>query len=321
MKSRKYKTITVTLGLISLMMFCVLGIVSITGLFKGNAAYARVMGILIITAGASLSLNAATTILDRPKEQVSKLYRTLALSIVVGTLILVIFWLIVVFVSDIGLIVKYIVGGKFKVSEYGTIELAKEAGMKVQNTVEKHLVITQIAICLTIIVAYLNLVVTRRFVFKNRMIPIQITLYIGAFLFYFWIFWFALSAKAELTFHEKKNLYSLDIRSTVGAVVNPLGFTIALSGLAMYIISRFASIGSMRRFKNEGLFEETKKEILDDLKGDEPKVEEPKQVETATTNDSNDVKARLEKLKELHAQGLITDEEFEKKKKDIIDSL
>ena len=37
--------------------------------------------------------------------------------------------------------------------------------------------------------------------------------------------------------------------------------------------------------------------------------------------DTNDVKARLQKLNELHDQGLISDEDYEKKKKDIIDSL
>lgn len=317
MKS-KYKTITVTIGLICLMGFCILAIMSTTGLFKAGATTARLMGIFIIAAGACLSLNAATTILDKPKENVPPLYRRFALAIVIGTGLLVLLWLIVLFTSDIGLIVKYIFGGKkFKISstEYATYEAAMAAAQDTQKIVSRHLRITEITICATIIVAYLNLFVTRRFVFKNRMVAIQITLFFGAFLFYFWIFWFTLTAGT--VYHTKVNQYvRLCIEPSVSMLINPLGFTIALSGLAMYIISRFASIGPMRRFKNEGLFE---KEEITDYVSEEPKV--APQPSTPIANDTNDIKARIEKLKELHDQGLITDEEFEKKKKDIIDSL
>ena len=316
MKNKKYKTITVTLGLIALMLFCILAIVALTGLFKPNGVYAKIMGILIIAAGACLSLNAATTILDRPKDKVPSMYRKLALSIVIATGVLVVFWLIVLFVSDMGAIVNAIGGKKFNASSYeGSMEAAQAAANAAKNKVGAHLAITQIAICLTVIVAYFNLFVTRRFVFKNRMVPIQITLFIGAFLFYFWIFCFAASAKIAVTENIAKSRYSLDIRSAVNLVVNPLGFTIALSGLTMYIISLFASIGSMRRFKNEGLFEEKATAEVTSSTND-TKIENKN--EDANTDD---VKTRIQKLKELHDQGLISDEEYEAKKTEIIDSI
>ena len=77
----------------------------------------------------------------------------------------------------------------------------------------------------------------------------------------------------------------------------------------------------MRRFKNEGLFEEkhTVSEIKEAIA--EVKEEQAQEAPTQAEAPQDDVKSRIQKLKELRDEGLITDEEFEQKKKDIIDSL
>lgn len=317
MKKTHYKSITITVGLICLMIVAILLIALATKLFKGNAAYAKTVGIFLIISLACLSLNPATTILDRPKDSVPNKYRKLVLGIIIATGVVVLLWLIVLFATDPGLIIRYSVGKRFKVGtgegEFADKAAAYAAATAAIDKVRRHLIITQLSVCLTVIVAYFNLVVTRRYILKNRMIPIQVALYVGAFLFYIWFFIFAASAHAFVFDIDKYDNYARAIvepTGSMGIVVNPVGFTLMLSGLAIYIISIFSSMWAVRRFKNEGLYEE-RSSTADN------------KVQTSTTEkaDNNDIKARLEKLNELHSQGLISDEEFENKKKEIIDSL
>ena len=322
-KKSHYKSLIVTIGLITLMIFAVMCIVSITGLFKPNAVYFKILGILVIAAGACLSLNAATTILDKPKEKVRGKYRQLAFAIVIATAALVLLWLIVLFVVDMGKLVgllnqkKYTIGtaeGQF--IDMAAAKAARDADV---SALRPHLFIVELTVALTIIVAYFNLIVTRRFVLKDRLIPIQVCLYFGAFIFYFWFFIFFITI--GFTYSEKGNQWcKLFLRPSLELVLNPLGYTLLFSGIVVYLIARFASIGSMRRFKNEGLFEE--KHTVAEIK---EAIEEVKEEQTQTpaqeTSSTDDVKARIQKLKELRDEGLITDEEFEQKKKDIIDSL
>ena len=320
----RYKSIIITVGLITLMMFAVMCIVAITGLFKPNAVYAKIMGILLIAAGACLSLNAATTILDKPKEVVRGKYRQLALAIVIATAALVLLWLIVLFVVDMGTLVGLLNQKKYTVGtaegQYATLELAKAARTADVNALRPHLFIVELTIALTIIVAYFNLIVTRRYVLKNRLVPIQVCLYFGAFIFYMWFLLFFITI--GFTYTGKESYCKLFLRPSLELVINPLGYTLLFSGIIVYLIARFASIGSMRRFKNEGLFEE--KQILDPEPVDEKPATEATPVQAAPvkeTSSTDDVKARIQKLKELHDQGLISDEEYEAKKKEIIDSI
>ena len=316
MKKTHYKSITITVGLICLMIVAVLLIALATKLAKGNGAYARVIGVFLIISLACLSLNPATTILDRPKEKVPSSYRKLIIGIVIATGAIVLLWFIVLFATNPGLIIRYSVGKRFEFggsNEYPDQAAALVAANEARDEVARHLLITKLSVCATIIVAYFNLLVTRRFILKNKMVPIQVLLYVGAFLFYIWLFFFSISSKASVLTNEEyisKNYVRAIVEPTGGMsfLVNPLGITIALSGLAIYVIARFSSIWAIRRFKNEGLFD------------DKATTSDSNNIDTKE-NDKNDAKSRIEKLNELHSQGLITDEEYEKKKKDIIDSL
>ncbi len=319
MKKTHYKSITMTFGLICLMIVAVLLIALATQLAKGTAVFAKIVGIFIIASGACLSLSSATTILDRPKETVPKSYRKLILGIVIATGALVLLWLIVLFATNPGLIVRYLVGKRFEygsTKDYATFEEALVAATEMKDKVNSHLIITQITIALTIVVAYFNLIVTRRFIFKNRMIPIQVLLYAGAFLFYVYLLLFTISAHTIVnsTDYVSKNYVRVVINptDTMAFLINPVGVFIAFSGLAIYIIATISSIWSVRRFKHEGLYDE-RAITNNDNKTVETKVE--------TSNDTDDIKSRIQKLNDLHDQGLISDEEYEKKKKDIIDSL
>lgn len=321
-QKRRYKSIIITIGLLTLMIFSVMCIVAITGLFKPNAVYAKIMGLLVITAGACLSLNAATTILDKPKEIVRGKYRQLAFAVVIATAALVLLWLIVLFVVDMGTLVGLLNQKKYSVGtgagQYATLELAKAARTADVDKLRPHLFIVELTVALTILVAYFNLIVTRRYVLKNRLVPIQICLYFGAFIFYMWFFVFFITI--GFTYSEKGDTWcKLFLRPSLGLVINPLGYTLLFSGVIIYLIARFASIGSMRRFKNEGLFEE--KQILNPEPEDEPVAAKPVEEKPVEAAPVNDVKARIQQLKDLHDQGLISDEEFEAKKKEIIDSI
>lgn len=317
MKKTHYKSITMTFGLICLMIVAVLLIALATQLAKGTAVFAKIVGIFIIASGACLSLSSATTILDRPKESVPNSYRKLIIGIVIATGALVLLWLIVLFATNPGLIVRYLVGKRFEYGsgkEFETFEAALLEAEKMKDKVSSHLIITQITIALTIVVAYFNLIVTRRFIFKNRMIPIQVLLYVGAFLFYVYLLLFTISAHAIVNSTDYENYVRVVINptDTMAFLINPVGVFIAFSGLAIYIIATVSSIWSVRRFKHEGLYDE-RAITNNDNKAVETKVE--------TSNDKDDIKSRIQKLNELHDQGLISDEEYEKKKKDIIDSI
>lgn len=313
MKKTHYKSITITVGLICLMIVAILLIALATKLAKGNGAYARVIGVFLIISLACLSLNPATTILDRPKEKIPSSYRKLIIGIVIATGAIVLLWFIVLFATNPGLIIRYSVGKRFEFggsNEYADQAAALVAANEARDEVARHLLITKLSVCATIIVAYFNLLVTRRFILKNRMVPIQVLLYVGAFLFYIWLFFFTISSKASVLTKKEyitKNYVRAIVEPTGGMsfLVNPLGITIALSGLAIYVIARFSSIWAIRRFKNEGLFDD-KATSIDSKNNNE---------------DKTDAKSRIEKLKELHDQGLISDEDFEKKKKEIIDSI
>ena len=184
-KKSHYKSLIVTIGLITLMIFAVMCVVIITQLVKPNAVYAKILGILAITAGACLSLNAATTILDKPKEKVRGKYRQLAFAVVIATAALVLLWLIVLFVVDMGKLVELLNQKKYSVGsgEITTYAEALAARDKDISALKPHLFIVELTVALTIIVAYFNLIVTRRFVLKDRLIPIQVCLYFGAFIF------------------------------------------------------------------------------------------------------------------------------------------
>ncbi len=313
----RYKSIIITIGLITLMIFAVMCVIAATGLYKPNAVYAKIMGILVIAAGACLSLNAATTILDKPKEVVPGKYRKMALGIVIATAALVLLWLIVLFAVDMGAMVNCIGGKKFTAAAEGSIDAAKIAAEAYASKLKPHLFIVELTIALTIIIAYFNLIVTRRYVLKNRLVPIQVCLYFGAFIFYFWFLMFFITIGFKYKLSSSSDYWKVSLSPSLNMLINPLGYTLLFSGIIVYLIARFASIGSMRRFKNEGLFEE--KQILNPEDDDEVKpVQEAPQVEATP---SNDVKARIQQLKDLHDQGLISDEEFETKKKEIIDSI
>lgn len=316
MKKTRYKSITITIGLISLMLVCILLIALATSLAKGNAVYAKVVGILLIISLSCLSLNTATTILDKPKETIPSNYRKLVLGIIIATGVVVLLWLIVLFATDPGLIVRYSVGKRFEFNsgDEASIALALQEANEVADKIRNHLLITQIATCVTIIVAYFNLIVTRRFIFKNRMVPIQVAMYVGAFLFYIWFFLFAASPYVKVNDATGHSYHRVIITSNLGIITSNLGITLALSGLAIYIISKISTIWAVRRFKNEGLYDE-KAVVKGDIK------ENNDSVSSNTNSNPNDAKTRIEKLKELHEQGLISDEDFEKKKKEIIDSI
>ena len=325
MKKTHYKSITITTGLICLMITAILLIALATKLAKGNGAYARVVGVFLIIALACLSLNPATTILDRPKDKVPSTYRKLIIGIIIATGVIVLLWFIVLFATNPGLIVRYSVGKRFEVGtgsdDYADFAAATSAANEMASKIRGYLFITKLSTCATIIVAYTNLIVTRRFILKSRMVPIQVLLFVGAFLFYIWFFLFATSAHVlvNTTDYVDKNYVRVIVEPSkaFNFIVNPLGFTIALSGLAIYVIARFSSIWAVRKFKNEGLYEESRLENKEEPKA----VQEVKNEEVKHNTDTNDVKARLQKLNELHDQGLISDEDYEKKKKDIIDSL
>ncbi len=141
----RYKSIIITIGLITLMIFAVMCVIAATGLYKPNAVYAKIMGILVIAAGACLSLNAATTILDKPKETVRGKYRKLAFAIVIATAALVLLWLIVLFAVDMGKLVGLLNQKKYSVGtsdgQYATMELAKAARDKDVSALKPHLFI------------------------------------------------------------------------------------------------------------------------------------------------------------------------------------
>ena len=144
MKRTHFKSITMTVGLICLMITAVLLISLATSLVKGNATYAKVIGIFIIATGACLSLNSATTILDRPKESVPSSYRKLVIGIVISTGIVVLLWLIVLFATNPGLIIRYLVGKRFEFGsgkEYADQAAAYNAAKSMASEVGKHLFI------------------------------------------------------------------------------------------------------------------------------------------------------------------------------------
>lgn len=308
MKKTHYKSITLTTGLISLMLLCILLIALATSLVKGNEIYAKFVGLLIIISFSCLSLNTAATILDKPKESIPSKYKKLVLGIIISTGVVVVLWLIVLFATDIGLVVRYSVGKQFKFTNGD--EASKAAALveatDMANKIKGHLFVIQLATCVTMLVAYFNLFVTRRFIFKNRMLPIQIAMYIGAALFYLWIFIFAISAYVKVNDATGHDYHRVIVTSNFGAIVSNLGLTLALSGLAVYLIAKLATIWSVRKFLNEGL--------------DDNKATSSSNADTNNIKE-NSPKDRLEKLNELHSQGLISDEDYEKKKKDIIDSI
>ena len=122
--------------------------------------------------------------------------------------------------------------------------------------------------------------------------------------------------------HLDKSYIRVILRSSVSTLGNAISIFVLISSFMVYMIMKISSARSVRRGRNQILYGSNEEIDIDETpapKEVKQEVKEPvKPVENTSTND---IKARIEKLKELHDNGLITDEEFEKKKKDIIDSL
>ena len=127
----------------------------------------------------------------------------------------------------------------------------------------------------------------------------------------------------DLVPHTDKGYYRLILRSSVSALGSAVSAFVLISSFMVFMIMKISSARTARRGRNQILFGSN--EELDELEStvaQAPVKEEIKEpVKPVETSSNNDIKARIEKLNELHSQGLITDEEYEKKKKDIIDSL
>jgi hypothetical protein len=125
----------------------------------------------------------------------------------------------------------------------------------------------------------------------------------------------------DLVPHIDKGYYRLILRSSVSVLGSAISAFVLISSFMVFMIMKISSARSVRRGRNQILYgsNEEVDEIDEAPKPVKEEIKEP--VKPVENTSSNDIKARIEKLKELHENGLITDEEYEKKKKDIIDSL
>ena len=322
----KLRPLFFKIGLFSLMAASICFALMITGIAgSSTTAVAYILGILFIISCCALSLNTTSSILDAPKERVKPFYKKVALAIAIMTAILAILWIIVLFAGKVNEALRYTVGKRF---EYGTGEkyeteaLAFEAVTNMKNLQQPRLILIQLTIAFTIIVSYFNLVTTSKFAFKNRMKSIQFILYLSSFIFFAWFMILILTYSYEIIPHTDKYYYRLFLHSSVSTLGSAVSAFVLISSFLVFMIMKIASARSIRRFRNQILYDSADEtDALDtSIKAKEEIKEAPKQVE-ATPISNNDVKSRIEKLNELHSQGLITDEEYEKKKKEIIDSL
>ena len=319
----KLRPLFFKIGLFSLMAASICFALMITGIAGSNTtAVAYILGILFIISCCSLSLNTTSSILDAPKERVKPFYKKVALAIAIMTAILAILWIIVLFAGKVNEALRYTVGKRF---EYGankamTQEEAYKAVTDMKNLQQPRLILIQLTIAFTIIVAFINLVVTNKFALKNRMKSVQFILYLSSFIFFAWLLIFIMTYSYEIIPHTDKSYYRLFLHSSVSTFGSAISAFVLISSFMVYMIMKIASARSVRRYRNQILYDSADEDdALDSKQEKKEEIKEaPKQVETTS---NNDVKARIEKLNELHQQGLITDEEYEKKKKDIIDSL
>ena len=320
----KLRPLFFRIGLFSLMAASICFALLITGIAKdANTIVAYILGILFIVACCSLSLNTTSSILDAPKDRVTPFYRKTALILAIATGVIALLWLVVLFAGEVNMALRYIVGKQFQFGngkEYLDAQAAYSAALNVQDDLTPKLVIIKLAIAFTIVLAYINLIITHKFALKNRMKSIQFVLYLSAFIFFAWFFILTMTYAYDLVPHTDKNYYRLILRSNVDALGSAVSAFVLISSFMVFMIMKISSARSVRRGRNQILYGTN--EDVDALettpKKNKEEIKEPVKDLDAS---NNDVKARIEKLNELHAQGLITDEEYEKKKKDIIDSL
>ena len=321
----KLRSLFFRIGLFSLMAASICFALLITGIAKdANTIVAYILGILFIVACCSLSLNTTSSILDAPKDRVTPFYRKTALVLAIATGIIALLWIIVLFAGEVNMALRYIVGKQFQFGngkKYLDAQAAFSAALDAQDKYGAKLLLIKITIALTILLAYVNLLVTHKFALKNRMKSIQFILYLSAFIFFAWFFILAMTYAYDLVPHLDKEYYRLILRSNVSALGSAVSAFVLISSFMVFIIMKISTARSVRRARNQILYGTSEEIDVLDTKATvkETKVQEP--IKKEDTSSNNDVKARIEKLNELHQQGLITDEEYEKKKKDIIDSL
>ena len=324
----KLRPLFFKIGLFSLMAASICFALMVSGI-AGNSSttVAYILGVLFIVACCALSLNTTSSILDAPKDRVTPFYRKIAIGLAIATGVLALLWIIVLFAGQVNVALRYIVGKKFQFGQgktYLTDAAALKAAQDVNDTMQPKLLLTQIAIAFTIILAYVNLVATNKFALKNRMRSIQFVLYLSAFVFFAWFFILIITYSYDLVPHTDQNYYRLILRSSVSALGSAISAFVLISSFMVFMIMKISSARSVRRGRNQILYGSSEELDIDEAptpKEVKEEIKEPVKPVENTQTSSNDIKDRIEKLKELHDNGLITDEEYEKKKKDIIDSL
>ena len=326
--SIKLKPLFFKIGLFSLMAASICFALMITGIAKNqNTTVAYILGVLFIVACSAISLNTTASILDAPKDRVTPFYRKAALVLAILTGILALLWIIVLFAGQVNVALRYIVGKKFTFGtgkDYLTQQDAYQAAFDIQEKLQPKLILTQITIAFTIILAYINLVIINKFALKNRMKSIQFVLYLSAFIFFAWFFILIMTYAYDLVPHTDKGYYRLILRSSVSVLGSAVSAFVLISSFMVFMIMKISSARSVRRGRNQILYGSNEEVDEIDEAPKQAKVEVKEEIKEPikpVENTSNDIKARIEKLNELHDQGLITDEEYEKKKKDIIDSI
>ena len=321
----RLKPLFFKIGLFSLMAASICFALMVTGIAgDGTTAVAYILGVLFIIACCAISLNTTASILDAPKDRVTPFYKKAALIIAVATAILAILWIVVLFAGQVNMALRYTVGKQFQFGSgktYPTDILAKTAAEDVVNAQEPRLILIKLTIAFTILVAYFNLVSTSKFAFKNRMKSIQFVLYLSSFIFFAWFLILIMTYSYDIVPHTEKGYYRLILRSSVSTFGNAVSAFVLISSFMVYMIMKIASARSLRRYRNQILYGSNDEEDMDAPKVKEVKEETKVEAKPESIAPTNDVKARIQKLNELHEQGLINDEEYEKKKKDIIDSL
>ena len=320
----RLKPLFFKIGLFSLMAASICFALMVTGIAgDGTTAVAYILGVLFIIACCAISLNTTASILDAPKDRVTPFYRKLSLVLAIATGVIALLWIIVLFAGQVNMALRYTVGKQFQFGQgksYITDEAARIAANDVVDSLQPKLILIKLAVSLTIIIAYVNLVVTNKFALKNRMKSIQFVLYLSAFIFFAWFFILLMTYSYELVPHIDKGYYRLILRSSVSALGSAVSAFVLISSFMVFMIMKISSARSVRRGRNQILYGSSE-EIDIDESPKEVKQETKVEAKPESSAPANDVKARIQKLNELHEQGLINDEEYEKKKKDIIDSL
>ena len=320
----RLKPLFFKIGLFSLMAASICFALMVTGIAgDGTTAVAYILGVLFIIACCAISLNTTASILDAPKDRVTPFYRKLSLVLAIATGVIALLWIIVLFAGQVNMALRYTVGKQFQFGQgkaYITDEAARIAANDVVDSLQPKLILIKLAVSLTIIIAYVNLVVTNKFALKNRMKSIQFVLYLSAFIFFAWFFILLMTYSYDLVPHIDKGYYRLILRSSVSALGSAVSAFVLISSFMVFMIMKISSARSVRRGRNQILYGSSEEIDIDEAPK-EVKQETKVEAKPESSAPANDVKARIQKLNELHEQGLINDEEYEKKKKDIIDSL